>query len=220
MPRRVSFRSAGIACASALMFCLITGSGQAAAVSCGDVVTADVLVENDLAGCPENGLVIAASDVAVDLNGHTVSGTGAGTGILVAAPEGEAIGNVEITNGAVRGFDTGVGFEGDRRGAIRGVRVHALTISRNASGISAFTFANELELRDNRVTANSGHGIQTGDDTCAASTSSATAWRATAGKGSGSERIPCGSSATTSSRTTPEQGSPSPTASRRSPATG
>ena len=165
MARRVSFRPAGIACASALMFCLITSSGHAAAVSCGDVVTADIVVENDLVGCAGNGLVISASDVVVDLNGHTVSGLGSGTGILVAAPEDVVISNIEITDGTVRGFATGIDFEGDQRGAIRGVRVHGMNISRNASGIAIFTFANDVELRDNRIARNSGHGIQTGDDT-------------------------------------------------------
>ena len=43
------------------------------AVHCGDIVTQSVRLADDLADCPADGLVIGADNVAVDLNGHTLS---------------------------------------------------------------------------------------------------------------------------------------------------
>ena len=41
---------------------------------CGDVITTDTVLHKDLIDCPDNGLVIGADGVTVDLNGHSISG--------------------------------------------------------------------------------------------------------------------------------------------------
>ena len=46
-------------------------------VSCGQTLTHSVKLANDLTNCPNNGLVVGADDVTVDLNGHTIDGDGA-----------------------------------------------------------------------------------------------------------------------------------------------
>ena len=43
-------------------------------VSCGQVLTESTLVGNDLDNCPGEGLVVGASNIVVDLNGHTIDG--------------------------------------------------------------------------------------------------------------------------------------------------
>ena len=55
---------------------LSTGHASAGHVSCGDTITADTTLDSDLVDCPNNGIVIGADDVTLDLNGHTVSGDG------------------------------------------------------------------------------------------------------------------------------------------------
>ena len=45
-------------------------------VECGDTITADTTLDSDLTGCPNNGIVIGADDITLDLNGHTISGDG------------------------------------------------------------------------------------------------------------------------------------------------
>ena len=57
---------------------LAPSAGQAAAshVSCGATITADTTLDNDLVDCPTNGIIIAADDVTLDLNGHTIDGDG------------------------------------------------------------------------------------------------------------------------------------------------
>jgi parallel beta-helix repeat protein len=63
---------AGLAASGAMAL----GGGQALAshVSCGDTITADTMLDSDLPECPNNGIVIGADDITLDLNGHTISG--------------------------------------------------------------------------------------------------------------------------------------------------
>jgi parallel beta helix pectate lyase-like protein len=49
-------------------------AAPATTVQCGQVVTHDTKVANDLTGCTGSGLVIGSDDVTLDLNGHTISG--------------------------------------------------------------------------------------------------------------------------------------------------
>ena len=56
----------------------VTGGDPALAshVSCGDTITADTTLDSDLVDCPNNGIVIGANNVTLDLNGHTIDGDG------------------------------------------------------------------------------------------------------------------------------------------------
>src|SRR5215207_2731831 len=56
----------------------VVGVSQALAgpVSCGDTITTDTTLDGDLIDCPNNGIIIGADDITLDLNGHTVSGDG------------------------------------------------------------------------------------------------------------------------------------------------
>jgi parallel beta-helix repeat protein len=55
--------------------------------------------------CAGTAITVTASDVALDLGGHTLSGDGSGTGIDVQGAT-----NVSIQNGTVQGFYVGVVF--------------------------------------------------------------------------------------------------------------
>jgi parallel beta-helix repeat protein len=58
---------------------LVTLSGAEAAdkqATCGDTITADTRLDSDLVDCQNNGIVIGADDITLDLNGHTISGDG------------------------------------------------------------------------------------------------------------------------------------------------
>src|ERR1700681_1157906 len=51
----------------------------ATGLSCGATVTSSVRLTNDLLNCPVDGLVVGASGITIDLNGHRITGTsGAG----------------------------------------------------------------------------------------------------------------------------------------------
>ena len=57
--------------------CLAFGAGPAAAsqVSCGDTITADTTLDSDLVNCPNNGIVIGADDITLDLDGQRSTAT-------------------------------------------------------------------------------------------------------------------------------------------------
>ncbi|NNJ65186.1 MAG: hypothetical protein HKP16_06445 [Xanthomonadales bacterium] len=84
---------------------------------CGTVITepGKYVLINDLAGCEEHGVLIYASDVTLDLKGHTISCADNGErlgGIVTALIDEEPwfipVSNVEIRNGGVTGCADGV----------------------------------------------------------------------------------------------------------------
>src|SRR3954451_14996151 len=101
--------------------CLLAGADGAAAaqLSCGDVVTHDVRLSNDLIDCPGDGLVIGADDITVSLGGHLVDGQGAfgSAGI----DDSGGYDGVRVQNGTVREFQTGVELDGTHGATVRGM---------------------------------------------------------------------------------------------------
>jgi parallel beta-helix repeat protein len=101
-------------------------------VQCGDTITADTTLENDLVDCPNNGIVIGADGITLDLNGHTVDGNRepvercprnqpCDVGLLNDGHDG-----VAVRNGAVREFGAGVVV-----GRARDNRLVGISSSRN-----------------------------------------------------------------------------------------
>lgn len=76
-------------------------------LSCGQVVTTDVVLGRDLSHCNGHGLVVGADGITVDLGGHVIDGdhdlSTAGNGIEVRSRR-----QVTIRNGTIRGFVYGV----------------------------------------------------------------------------------------------------------------
>jgi large repetitive protein len=109
-----------------------SSTARAVHVSCGARITTDTTLDNDLLNCSNNGIVIGADDITLDLNGHTVAGNGHP---VKPCPKGEfcdvGLSNdghdgVAIRNGSVHDFGVGV-FIGKARHA----RVLAISSSRN-----------------------------------------------------------------------------------------
>lgn len=74
-------------------------------ISCGQTITEDMILTEDLA-CPpdtEYAIVIGASNVTLDLGGHTISGYTPRTGVFAIGQEG-----ITIRNGTIDGFNVGV----------------------------------------------------------------------------------------------------------------
>ena len=89
-------------------------SAQTAPLSCGDTVTVDTTLDRDLSNCPNNGIVIGADGITLDLGGHTISGDGkpvrrcprrqpCDSGVFNDRHDG-----VTVRNGSVSGFAFGV----------------------------------------------------------------------------------------------------------------
>jgi parallel beta-helix repeat protein len=107
--------------------------GDRSTLQCGDTVTTDFALHADLTHCPDNGIVIGADEITVDLHGHTVEGDGT----LVDCADGQScdvgIDNtaghdgVVIMNGSVREFALGAFVLG-----ASGNRVRDLSTTENA----------------------------------------------------------------------------------------
>jgi parallel beta-helix repeat protein len=114
----------------------VLGSGPALAshVSCGDTITTDTTLDSDLINCPNNGIVIGADNITLDLNGHTIDGDGTP---VATCPEGEACDlgvdnlaghdRLTIVGGTIQQFGVGVFVAG---GAAH-TRLHQLAVSDN-----------------------------------------------------------------------------------------
>jgi large repetitive protein len=158
---------------------LALGGSQAEAshVSCGATITADTTLDSDLVDCPNNGIVIGANKLTLDLNGHTIDGDDE---LVEPCPENEfcdfGIANeghngITITGGTVREFGTGVGVFAAKKSRLRDlsavenifngvllvesarIRVERNTVSRN--GLTEdFPGLAVIESHDNRIERN------------------------------------------------------------------
>lgn len=93
-------------------------------VSCGQEITESITLTADIGPCPEDGLVITADGITVDLNGYSIVGDPTArdgrcrAGILLRGVSG-----VTVSNGTVSGFDAGVGIMGGGGNTIRQLTV-------------------------------------------------------------------------------------------------
>jgi hypothetical protein len=83
-------------------------------VSCGDTIVADTILDRDVVDCPNNGIVIGADGITLDLNGHLIDGDATpfaacrrrqfcDTGVVNDGHDG-----VTVRDGSVRQFGAGV----------------------------------------------------------------------------------------------------------------
>jgi parallel beta-helix repeat protein len=156
MPAKLSLEAATTALASlaatlalalAGLMALSGGRALAQQVSCGDTIAVDTTLHKDLVDCPNNGIVIGADDVTLNLNGHLIDGDG--TPAAGCDPETEScdVGvlsdghdGVTVMHGSIRRFDAGAVV-----GEARHNRLLDISSSRNFSfGIVVFDSARSL----------------------------------------------------------------------------
>src|SRR5690348_15511399 len=91
---------------------LALGTSQALAsqVNCGDTLTQSTKLDHDLVNCPGDGIVIGAHNITLDLNGHTIDGSGFPPGSSNGVDDSGGFDNVTIENGTITGFRNGVVF--------------------------------------------------------------------------------------------------------------
>ena len=76
----------------------------ATTVQCGQVITQDTKLANDLVGCPKSGLTIGSDTITLDLNGHTISGDGNPDDSEEAGVVNPGFDGVMVKNGTVTEF--------------------------------------------------------------------------------------------------------------------
>jgi parallel beta-helix repeat protein len=107
-------------------------------VSCGDTITTDTTLHKNLVDCPNNGILIGADNVTLDLNGHLVDGDG--TEFAGCDPNAEICDSgivddghngVTVKHGRVREFGIGVLVGTSSAGRVRHNHLLDISSSRN-----------------------------------------------------------------------------------------
>ncbi|WNV84394.1 NosD domain-containing protein [Umezawaea sp. Da 62-37] len=106
-------------------------------VRCGDTVTSDITLSANLR-CTGTALVVKAGGVVLDLNGHSITGSGTGAGVYVAGQAG-----VRVRNGRISNFDRGAFFAGSINGELVDV-----TATDNVHNVQTVESSTNLKLTD------------------------------------------------------------------------
>jgi parallel beta-helix repeat protein len=151
----VSLSIRHVACTASVVVAstgLLTAPAAGASPSCGDVITVDTTLRADLAGCREDGLVIGADGIRLNLAGHRVEGDGVagGRGIVVEGRHG-----VVIQGGGVTGLDVGVLLSATSTSDVRRLSVHGVA----SRGIQLQDGSTANRIEHNRAAANGNDGI-------------------------------------------------------------
>src|SRR5438093_11060816 len=87
-----------------LLFCLPPLVSPAAAADdlCGTTIVENLKLDQDLT-CASNGLIVGADGIKLNLDGHTITGSGIGVGISVTGRT-----DVSISGGTVKNLEPGV----------------------------------------------------------------------------------------------------------------
>ena len=124
--RRVA-QAVALAAVAAVVLTVGAGPALADTVTCGQVITQDTKVDNDLTDCPGDGLVIGAPNIKLDLGGHVIDGVNNAAAAGIANRLGFA--NVKIAHGTVQQFGSGVLLVN-----ATGNKVAHLTVAHNTAG--------------------------------------------------------------------------------------
>ncbi len=120
--RRIALRIGIVTIVTAAASLGSVAPARAAHVACGQVITQSTTLDSDVGPCPNNGIVIGADNITLDLNGHRVFGTpntGDGAGILLQNRQG-----VTVRRGTVSDFDGGVVILAGSRNTVAQIAAH------------------------------------------------------------------------------------------------
>jgi parallel beta-helix repeat protein len=155
-----------LGCALALLLALLPSGAIASHVSCGDVITQDTTLDSDLVNCPGDGVVIGASNITLDLAGHTIDGTGPDAGSQGVDNVGAD--GLVVTNGRIQEFQFGVSIRNADEGSVTGVvfsrcgsgvyldeasgnRIEANRFFASATGVTLFRDGDFNRIADNSI---------------------------------------------------------------------
>jgi parallel beta-helix repeat protein len=140
------------AAAIAAVMTLGAGLGQAGGpttVVCGQVITQNTKVGNDLTNCPGDGLVIGAANIKLDLGGHVIDGDAVNNPTDDGIDNTGGFDNVKIEHGTIQQFTQGVHLIGATKN-----KVEHLTVIQTFRGIELETSSNDNHIGHNKVSNN------------------------------------------------------------------
>ena len=92
--------------------------------SCGQVITQNVVLTSNLNCADSDGLIVGASDIVIDLNGHTISGPDVDSQEKTSSKVGVMIpnmNNVVVQDGTIQGFQAGVLMTGSQNVELKSI---------------------------------------------------------------------------------------------------
>ena len=122
---------------------LLYGPDTAATDLCGTTIVADLTLDHDL-NCAGTGLIVGADGIKLNLNGHSITGSGAGFGIEVIGRT-----DVSIAGGRIGNFVAGVRTVNSSDIVITGNEFRANTEGVDLAAGSRGNTVKENEFRDN-----------------------------------------------------------------------
>ena len=158
MTSRFTGKCVRLAVAVVLGLVVVPGSVMANDL-CGVTVFANVTLDHDLA-CAGDGLIVGADGIRINLDGHTIAGSGVGIGITVRGRQ-----DVTVSGGTVRGFVTGVMVAASTGVVIKGNRFtqnrEAVFLSASSGNVIKENLAWQNQLRGLMLRPNSSGVLST-----------------------------------------------------------
>jgi parallel beta-helix repeat protein len=136
------------ALAAALL--ILSGPAQADDAHCGQVLTGSTTLAGDLLACPGDALIVGADGITIDLNGHSLVGTGAGAGI-----RNDGFDGVTVRHGAVEKFLYGVQLNPGTVGNLVG----GLALTTNKAAAVQLEGVAGTVVRDSTIEAQANDGV-------------------------------------------------------------
>jgi len=129
--------------------------------SCGQVITQNVILTSNLNCANSDGLIVGASDIVIDLNGHTISGPDVDSQEKTSSKVGVMIpnmNNVIVQDGTIQGFQAGILMTGSQNVEIKGVVSKDNQIGAFSTGASIVNV--HLSILMNNQIGFAGHSTQ------------------------------------------------------------
>ena len=147
--RRSTGRSLALAVMTALSGLVMASPAHAVTLTCGQTITQNTVLDNDMGPCPNYGVIIGADNITFDLNGHHIFGgpfANDRAGVYLLNRSG-----VTVKNGTVSAFDIGVAID-----LGSGNTVQSMTARDNIGGLQSIGGDGIaiLSSRQNRVIGN------------------------------------------------------------------
>jgi parallel beta-helix repeat protein len=92
--------------------------------SCGQVITQNVILTSNLRCVDSDGLIVGASEIVIDLNGHTITGPNSDRDIKTSNKVGISVPNVNnvvIKDGTIEEFQAGILLTGSQNVEVSGI---------------------------------------------------------------------------------------------------
>ncbi len=121
-----------------------------AQVTCGDIITENTVLTQDLLNCPNNGIEIGANNIILDCNGYKISGIGSlyNSGIYVNSYD-----NITIKNCNVELFQFGITLYPSQNSTIENSNINITEVGTYQRSIS-LAGSNNNNIRNNLLYGN------------------------------------------------------------------